>query len=257
MKPAYYSDQVYRKEQSETVKQAWKDGKFDSLIRPLERRICKNQECNISFEVKPYNPRVFCSHGCSARVSNRNRKQSAQTRNKISVAIKNLPSVTWEHKRLPLVNVSCEACSKVFAVVPYLAKRRKYCSNACSMAVIGARTTSPKASKGRSGVRLDIDQNITFYSTWEANVARVFNLVGIKWKYAPRIFDLGEHTYRPDFYLPEHDTYIEVKNFMGEYSQNRDTLFRYKFPNLQLELIMKKEYLELAAHYRPFVDLWE
>jgi hypothetical protein len=81
-------------------------------------------------------------------------------------------------------------------------------------------TTSPKASKGKPGIRPDINPSICFYSTWEANVARVFNLVGIKWQYGPKIFDLGQHTYRPDFYLPTENIYrdkeFHEQLFFGE-----------------------------------------
>lgn len=118
-------------------------------------------------------------------------------------------------------------------------------------------TTSPKASKGKSGIRDDINTNTVFYSTWEANIARVFNLIDIKWKYAPKIFDLVEHTYRPDFYLPDHDMFIEVKNFMGAYSLRRDFLFRKKYPNIKLELILKNDYLNIQANYKELIDNWE
>jgi len=104
---------------------------------------------------------------------------------------------------------------------------RKYCCIHCLITTIGRRTTSPKASKGKPGVRIDVSPAICFYSTWEANIARVFNLVGIKWVYAPKIFNLGEHTYRPDFYLPDFDSY--------------------------LELILKKEYTEIKFNYKYFM----
>lgn len=67
-------------------------------------------------------------------------------------------------------------------------------------------TTSPKASKGKPGI-------ICFYSTWEANIALMYTYQRVVWHYAPKIFNLGQHTYRPDFYLPAEDTYIEVKNY--------------------------------------------
>ena len=140
---------------------------------------------------------------------------------------------------------------------PWLAKRRIYCSRTCAMKVIGGKTTSPKASKGKSGIRKDIDPSICFYSTWEANMARIYNLVGIKWLYAPKIFDLGKHTYRPDYYLPNFDTYIEVKNFMGDYSLKRDQAFRKRYPNIKLELILKKEYIEIKLNYKYFIKNWE
>ena len=53
-------------------------------------------------------------------------------------------------------------------------------------------------------------------------MARLYTHLKVKWKYAPRSFDIGRHTYTPDFYLPGTNTYIEVKNFWGEYSRIRD-----------------------------------
>lgn len=168
-----------------------------------------------------------------------------------------MPREFWKHKIKPKVTLTCIACNKKFEVLPYLAKTRKYCCIHCLITTIGRRTTSPKASKGKPGVRIDISPTICFYSTWEANIARVFNLVGIKWIYAPKIFDLGEHTYRPDFYLPNFDTYIEIKNFMGDYSLKRDQTFRKKYSNIKLELILKKDYLEIKSNYKYFINNWE
>ncbi len=96
-----------------------------------------------------------------------------------------------------------------------------------------------------------------FYSTWEANIARVFNLVGLVWDYAPKIFDLGMHTYRPDFHLSEYGIYIEVKNFMNNYSLERDQLFRKKYPDIKLEVLSRKEYKEIEFHYKPLIMYWE
>jgi len=88
-------------------------------------------------------------------------------------------------------------------------------------------------------------------------MARVFNLVGLKWEFSPKIFDLGEHTYRPDFYLPDFDMFIEVKNFLSPYSLERDVLFRQKYPHVKLVLILKDDYLEIKSNYKELVDNWE
>jgi len=85
----------------------------------------------------------------------------------------------------------------------------------------------------------------------------VFNLVRMRWQYAPRIFDLGEHTYRPDFYLSDFDTFVEIKNFLGEYSLQRDKLFREKYPDIKLDLLLKDDYLEIKSNYKDLVDKWE
>jgi predicted nuclease of restriction endonuclease-like RecB superfamily len=180
------------------------------------------------------------------------------TKMRISMALKLLPkSKRGKHFSKPKVKMICVGCGKSFELVPYLSKTQKYCSIHCNIVALGRKTTSPKASRGKNGIRIDIDSKINFYSTWEANVARVFNLLGIKWQYAPKIFDLGEHTYRPDFYLPGYDMFIEVKNFMGDYSKQRDYLFRKRYPDIKLGLILKKDYLHIKSNYKELIENWE
>lgn len=88
-------------------------------------------------------------------------------------------------------------------------------------------------------------------------MARVYNLVGIRWSYAPKLFDLGKHTYRPDFYLIYFNEYVEVKNFMSKYSKERDRLFRKNYPQIKLSLILKGDYMAIKSNYRGLVDNWE
>ena len=259
MKSLSDGDLIYRKLQSDITKKNWQEGKFASLVKPLETRTCKNKGCTITFQSKPYDPKVFCSRSCSVTYSNTGRIQSEATRQKIAISLKNSPH--WFKpslsKRVKKVAILCRNCKIEFSVLPYLAKRRKFCSNACAMKVIGGQTTSPKASKGKPGIRPDISPTICFYSTWEANIARIYTFQGVIWQYAPKVFDLGNHTYRPDFYLPSEDTYIEVKNFMGEYSAMRDLLFRKLYPQIRLKVILKEEYKSLEKIYKPMIPNWE
>lgn len=256
-----YSDPEYRKKQAEITKKYWRLGTFDFKVKPKIELTCQNPKCSKCFYVEPHNSliRKYCSRSCSAIVNSPGRIMPEVVKLKISQALKgshpHVPPTRFAHR----LEVVCQndLCKKVMFLPPWLAKRRVYCSTACAMKVIGSQTTSPKASRGISGIRKDINSKICFYSTWEANIARIFNLIGIKWVYAPKIFDLGEHTYRPDFYLPELDTYIEVKNFMGEYSLNRDKQFRKLYPNIKLDLILKKEYVEIKANYKYFIKNWE
>jgi predicted nuclease of restriction endonuclease-like RecB superfamily len=125
------------------------------------------------------------------------------------------------------------------------------------MKVTGARVTSPKASRGKAGIRKDVDATIYFYSRWEANMARLYTHLGISWVYAPTSFDIGGQMYTPDFYLPQTATYIEVKNFWSGYSRRRDEKFRAAYPDIRLEVILKDQYLELEARYAAFIPNWE
>ena len=125
------------------------------------------------------------------------------------------------------------------------------------MKVIGGRPTSPKASKGKNGIRKDISLTINFYSRWEANIARLFTVLKIKWDYAPKSFDIGGQRYTPDFYLPEKDVYIEVKNFWWPYSKIRDQKFRERYPSIRLDVILKDEYMWLEKYCSHLVPYWE
>jgi hypothetical protein len=125
------------------------------------------------------------------------------------------------------------------------------------MKVVGGKPTSPRAARGKTGIRKDIDKTIYFYSRWEANIARLFNYLGTKWLYQPKTFNLGSQNYTPDFYLPDYDTYIEVKNFLWKYSKIRDRKFRKLFPNVNLILLLKKDYLKLENKYSKFIKNWE
>ena len=125
------------------------------------------------------------------------------------------------------------------------------------MAVIGGKTTSPRAARAKAGIRHDIDQQIYFYSRWEANYARVLNLQKIKWIHQPKRFRLKSQYYTPDFYLPKTNTYIEIKNFLAPYSLKRDQEFREIYPEEKLLLILKDEYKELEKKYAPLIKEWE
>lgn len=253
---SFYTDEKYRKKQSELTKLSWKKGVFDFKIKPPERRVCKNKDCGKYFSAKSYDKKKFCSKSCAAHSNQLGRIMPLAQRQKISKAHLLIPHRKFP-ERIIRIDVSCVSCDKKFKVAPYIAKTRKYCGKLCASRALGRLTTSPKASKGKNGIRKDIDSVINFYSTWEANVARVYNLINIKWEYAPKRFDLGEHTYRPDFYLIDYKIFVEVKNFMSDYSLKRDTLFRQKFPNIPLDLIMKEEYTEITKNYKNLVDNWE
>lgn len=65
--------------------------------------------------------------------------------------------------------------------------------------------------------------NIRFRSNWEILTAKYFDFNDIKYEYEPKVFIIDDNmTYRPDFYLPEFNKWVEVK---GYYTEN----FIFKF----------------------------
>lgn len=123
-------------------------------------------------------------------------------------------------------------------------------------------TTSNAYSRCKGGFRIDLQHY--FRSSWEANVARIFNYKNIKWKYETKRFDFTEEnqsvlSYQPDFYLPEVDIWVEVKGWMDEKSKIRLELFKKYYPeeNKKLLLIDSKFYYKLEKIYKPIITNWE
>lgn len=80
------------------------------------------------------------------------------------------------------------------------------------------------------GKRADLDYGF-FRSTWEANYARYLTQFEIEYQYEPKTFWFEKHksgtvNYTPDFFLPEYDSWIEVK---GQWdSKSKTKLRRFK-----------------------------
>lgn len=102
MPASFYKNPEYKKKQSEITKKYWQEGKYNLLITPLEERCCINPSCEAFFKVKPFDPKIYCSHSCSARVNNL--------------------------KRGRRVDAKCVYCG-----VLTKRQRDKYCSNKCQM----------------------------------------------------------------------------------------------------------------------------
>jgi len=234
-----------------------KKGLFD-VIRKREKRVCKRGGCGNIFETKPSDLKVYCSQSCSGKVNNIGRGPlSKEIKLKISKALIGTKSPYKGVLKVPRVEVICAnpKCRKLFVAIEWT--HRKYCSNKCTMAVVGGKPTSPKASRGKAGIRKDISDKIYFYSRWEANFARLLNYLKIKWQYQPKTFDLKTQNYTPDFYLPDVGNFIEIKNFLWKYSRIRDDKFRKIYPKVKLQLILKDDYLKLEKTYSNLIKNWE
>lgn len=117
-------------------------------------------------------------------------------------------------------------------------------------------------SRGRGGFRTDL--GIYVRSSWEANIARVFNYLGILWNYEYRRFkfsDVGDGvlSYCPDFYLAGNDIWVEVKGWMDEKSIIRLSKMREYYPEeySKLYLIDEQEYLNIKKEYANKIAEWE
>ena len=118
-------------------------------------------------------------------------------------------------------------------------------------------------SRTKSGKRKDLN-NTYFRSSWEANIARYYNYLGIKWEYEPKTFIFqnitrGSVSYTPDFYLPDEDKWIEVKGWMDSKSKTKLKRFEKQYPEeyKKLQIIQQKEYSEIKRKVSMFIKNWE
>ncbi len=256
MRYSFYDSTEYKKAQAERTKHAWKAGYFENQRAKIEDRKCKRNDCNNIFQAKTYQQKDFCSQSCSATYSNLHRGPlTDEWRNKISLSLIGKPSKSKGRIMIPRLDKVCPTCNKKFLTERW--RNHKYCSVACSINDIGSRPTSPKAARAKAGIRPDIDSNLYFFSRWEANFARVLNFLKIEWVFQPRTFDLKFQKYTPDFYLPYYNNYIEIKNFLSDYSLKRDQGFRSLYPKEKLILILKEDYLKLQEQFSPHIENWE
>ena len=253
----FYNSKEYKELQSRIMKENWRKGVFNFHYK-REKMRCIREECNKVFEAKMSDQKVYCSSSCAAKVNNIERgPHSEDVKLKIAKALKGRPNPYKGIRKFPLTKATCSNpnCDEVFFRNRW--EQAKFCSVKCAMKVIGRRPTSPKASRGKAGIRKDINKYTYFYSRWESNIARLFNYLDIKWVHEPQTFDLKTQTYTPDFYLPEYDIFIEVKNFLWKYSKIRDEKFRKLYPNIILIMILKKDYLEIQEEFSKIIESWE
>lgn len=253
---SFYDSLKYRTKQAELTKLGQLKGRYQHL-KKQETRVCVRKDCAQNFSVQPSSPKRYCSKSCSAKINNSKRRWPDSIKRKISSSLRGTPSPYKDSILVARITTPClnPECGRTFSFERH--RTRKFCSVPCAMKVNGGRPTSPKASRGKAGIRPDIDSSIYFYSRWEANLARLYTHLGILWLFTPHSFDIGKQIYTPDFYLPETDTYIEVKNFWSTYSKVRDSKFRSTHPEIALEVILKEEYSALEQKYSQYIPNWE
>jgi hypothetical protein len=79
-------------------------------------------------------------------------------------------------------------------------------------------------------------QKLICKGSWEANVVDYLNLNKYNYQWQPKTFTMPNNkTYRPDFYLPDLDIWVEVKGrWYDQESRDKWEWFHKEFPNSEL-----------------------
>jgi hypothetical protein len=133
----------------------------------------------------------------------------------------------------------CKSCD---SLINY--KTFKYGKQMCSSCVAKERFKNPRNNPrfGKpivNGKRIYY-KNICFRSSWEIKYAKYLDKQDINWLYEPRAFDLGKTTYRPDFYLPKTDEYIEIKGYWRKDALKKFILFKKLYSDIKIKVLTKK-----------------
>jgi len=113
----------------------------------------------------------------------------------------------------------------------------------------------PGSGRGKGGHRQDI--GLYLRSTWEADVARIFNLLGIQFQYEPRAFSINTGTYRPDFHLLDMDIWIEVSGWVSEDKKRKLADMSQLYPDIKIIHIDRPGYSWLFTTFAHQIPQWE
>jgi hypothetical protein len=100
---------------------------------------------------------------------------------------------------------------------------------------------------------------VRFAHNSERQFAKLLDFYDISWEYEPREFTLewdrtGEPTqaFRPDFYLPAYDLYIEITTLNQKLvtKKNRKARrLRELYPDVQVKILYQRDYLNLLVKF--------
>jgi len=98
-----------------------------------------------------------------------------------------------------------------------------------------------------------------FANSSEEECAKILDYYRIPWMYEPRTFVLERdaegnviEAFTPDFYLPEQDLFIELTTMKQAHVTKKNMKIRKigeKFPEVNIKLFYKKDFLKLAQKY--------
>jgi hypothetical protein len=104
------------------------------------------------------------------------------------------------------------------------------------------------------------DEPPRFVNDVEVECARILDFYGVPWQYEPRTFVLEQdengrviEAFRPDFYLPQQDLYLEVtamKQSLVTRKNRKLRKLRERYPNVKVKLFYKRDIERLAQRYK-------
>ena len=152
------------------------------------------------------------------------------------------------------------------------------------------RTAASNFARTKKGIRKDVHPTYSFRSATEANMARIFPYLKVKWKYEERAFTFDGYKSKPHLYIMDFELlgkkklpdglktgWIEVKGYMDAPSRNKLRRYKKCYPDEAANTLIiiytkyrKKDiefcnklgyehifYDVLTKKYKPLIPTWE
>lgn len=100
-----------------------------------------------------------------------------------------------------------------------------------------------------------LNKKVWLRSNWELAIAEWFDKIKIEYQVEEKAFPIKykynneekEGTYRPDFYLPISNEYIEIKGIWRDDALEKYKAFLEQYPEINIKLLMGKELKDLGV----------
>jgi len=102
-------------------------------------------------------------------------------------------------------------------------------------------------------------RGVRFAHNAEEQLAKLLDFYGVAWEYEPRTFELDwddggrpSLAFTPDFFLPDHELFIEVTTLRQELVTRKNRKLRLMgqlYPDVQVRMMYQRDYLGLLVKY--------
>lgn len=187
------------------------------------------------------------SHKAAISRAKKGKRLSAETRARMSAKLKERYAKGWEH---PMQKYSFSKQEIEKALLENNSQEK-------AAQVLGASQMTVSRLKRKFGIDHDGKDNNRqtrgrggwvggkhMRSSWEIAFANALNEAGVVWQYEARKFRLGDgRAYKPDFWLPEHNTLVEIKGHWYPAAKEKFRLFLEQYPEEKIIVIEEKIWL--------------
>ena len=115
------------------------------------------------------------------------------------------------------------------------------------------------SNENPGGCAKDIRPAVSFAHSSEEELARILDFYHIAWRYEPRMFPIEwdadgtvVSSFTPDFYLPEHDLYLELttlKQSLVTKKNRKVRLLKELYPEVNIKILYASDYRKLIEKF--------